>query len=245
MTDGAKISAAALLGLCLAAASGLALILAGLGTRWALWDFRTGFAILRWSAYGGLAAAVLCVGGLIVSLGGKSVARILPAAIGLVIAVVTFGLPLMALEKARRVPAIDDITTDTENPPQFVAILPLRKDAPNPAQYGGPKIAAQQQKAYPDVKPLFIDLSAGASFDKALGCARTMGWKIVDAEKGEGRIEATDRTFWFGFTDDIVIRIIPNGAGSRIDVRSASRVGKSDLGVNAKRIRAFMRLMRR
>jgi len=72
-----------------------------------------------------------------------------------------------------------------------------------------------------------------------------MGWKIVDAEKGEGRIEATDRTFWFGFTDDIVIRIIPNGAGSRIDVRSASRVGKSDLGVNAKRIRAFMRLMRR
>jgi uncharacterized protein (DUF1499 family) len=78
------------------------------------------------------------------------------------------------------------------------------------------------------------------AFDKALAAAREMGWDIVDAKPAEGRIEATDTTFWFGFKDDVVIRISPTSEGSRIDVRSVSRVGRSDIGTNAKRIRAYL-----
>jgi uncharacterized protein (DUF1499 family) len=77
-------------------------------------------------------------------------------------------------------------------------------------------------------------------FKRAEATARAMGWEIVAAEPGEGRIEATDTTMWFGFKDDIVIRIVPEGEGSRLDIRSMSRVGKSDLGKNADRIRKFL-----
>ncbi len=69
-----------------------------------------------------------------------------------------------------------------------------------------------------------------------------MGWKIVDENQAEGRIEATATTRWFGFKDDVVIRIAPSGGnGSRVDVRSVSRVGRSDVGTNARRIRAFLK----
>ena len=70
--------------------------------------------------------------------------------------------------------------------------------------------------------------------------ARDLGWEIVEASPSEGRIEATARTFWFGFKDDVVVRVTPSGDGSRIDVRSVSRVGKSDVGANAKRIRTYL-----
>ena len=63
---------------------------------------------------------------------------------------------------------------------------------------------------------------------------------LVAAEAADGRIEATDTTFWFGFKDDVVVRVQPADNGSRIDVRSESRVGKSDVGTNARRIRAYL-----
>jgi uncharacterized protein (DUF1499 family) len=72
-----------------------------------------------------------------------------------------------------------------------------------------------------------------------------MGWQIVDANASEGRIEATDTTFWFGFKDDIVIRVAATSGGSRIDVRSVSRVGRSDVGTNAKRIRCYLKRLTR
>src|SRR6266496_6138656 len=81
-------------------------------------------------------------------------------------------------------------------------------------------------------------------FVRVQAAARRMGWLIVAAAPAEGRLEASDTTRWFGFTDDIVVRVTAAPTGSRIDVRSASRVGRSDLGVNAKRIRAFLALLR-
>jgi uncharacterized protein (DUF1499 family) len=78
------------------------------------------------------------------------------------------------------------------------------------------------------------------AFDRALDAARGLGWEIVGVEPAEGRIEATDTTFWFGFKDDVVVRIRPEGSRSRIDVRSLSRVGRSDVGANARRIRRFV-----
>ena len=120
-------------------------------------------------------------------------------------------------------------------------MLPLRKNATNPADYGGPEIAAQQHSAYPDIQPLALPIPNQQAFTQALQAAEAMGWAIVATNPVEGRIEATDTTFWFGFKDDIVVRIQPRGDGSRVDIRSVSRVGKSDVGTNAQRIRAYSR----
>jgi len=120
-------------------------------------------------------------------------------------------------------------------------VLPLRKDAPNSAEYGGAKLAALQQQGYPDLAPAILELPPRAAFDLALNVARASGWEIVAAAPEDNRIEATATTLLFGFRDDIVIRITPAGSGSRVDMRSVSRVGRSDLGTNATRIREFLR----
>jgi len=140
----------------------------------------------------------------------------------------------------RTLPWIHDISTDTENPPAFVAILTERAAAPNSAEYGGPGVAKRQRAAYPDVEPLRLSLAPSAVFDGALKIARDLGWKIIDADPTAGRIEASDQTFWYGFIDDIVVRVSPAAGGSRVDIRSVSRVGQSDLGANARRIRRFL-----
>jgi uncharacterized protein (DUF1499 family) len=116
----------------------------------------------------------------------------------------------------------------------------LRAAAANPAAYGGAQIAAQQAAAFPDIAPLETALPPPRAFDLALAAAQEMGWRIVAAEPATGRIEATDRTFWFGFTDDVVVRIRAADGGSRIDVRSTSRVGVGDAGTNAARVRAYL-----
>jgi uncharacterized protein (DUF1499 family) len=137
-------------------------------------------------------------------------------------------------------PPIHDITTDTVNPPQFKAILPLRADAPNPPDYAGIATASQQLAAYPDLVTLTINKPANAVFKTAEQVVRELGWMIIDTDPTTGRIEATDTTTWFRFKDDVVIRLTPHGTSTAIDVRSKSRVGKSDLGANAHRIHAFL-----
>ena len=137
-------------------------------------------------------------------------------------------------------PRIHDISTDTVNPPLFVAVLPLRKGAENVASYGGKEIAVLQQKGYPDIKPLELAVPPQVAFARALDTAERMGWAMVASDPAAGRIEATDTTLWYGFKDDIVIRVTPSGSGSRIDVRSVSRVGRSDVGTNAQRIRKYL-----
>ena len=89
--------------------------------------------------------------------------------------------------------------------------------------------------------PANLSIPPDKAFEQALAAARKMGWVIVDANAAEGRIEATDTTFWFGFKDDIVIRVNPSDHGSRVDIRSVSRVGKSDVGMNARRIRKYLK----
>jgi uncharacterized protein (DUF1499 family) len=116
----------------------------------------------------------------------------------------------------------------------------LRRDAPNTAEYQ-PRTAALQRQAYPDIAPLLLKMPPHEAYARAEQAARAMGWDIVEASPPAQRIEATDTTWWFGFKDDIVIRVSPHADGSRVDVRSLSRVGTSDLGVNAARIRAYLR----
>jgi uncharacterized protein (DUF1499 family) len=114
----------------------------------------------------------------------------------------------------------------------------------NSVVYPGAKFADQQKQAYPDIAPLVLALPPAAAFDRALAAAQAMGWTIVLADAAAGRIEASDRSRWFGFTDDIVVRITPEGPQSRIDVRSSSRYGRSDFGVNAARVRAYLAKLR-
>ena len=216
----------------------LLLLAAGPGTRMALWDFRTGFSVLRWAVYIGLAGAVMSAAMLLApSLRARSGSMLV---IALLIGLGVAAVPLNAMRLASKVPAIHDISTDTRNPPEFVAILPLRANAPNSAAYAGAEVAAQQQQAYPDLRTYQMAATPAQAFERALQTARAMGWNIIASDPASGRIEATDTTRWFGFTDDVVIRIEGDASGSRVDVRSESRVGKSDLGTNARRIRTFL-----
>jgi uncharacterized protein (DUF1499 family) len=181
--------------------------------------------------------------GLGIAFGGQPAGRgraLLLGATGLVIGLVVAWVPWTWKQRADSVPPIHDITTDLADPPAFEAILPLRAEAPNPSEYGGDSIAAQQREAYPDLAPLTLDLPLDAVFRRALEAARDMGWEIVDSDPARGRIEATATTPWFGFKDDVVIRVRPEGGGSRVDVRSVSRVGRSDVGTNARRIEDYL-----
>jgi uncharacterized protein (DUF1499 family) len=227
-------------GLGFAALAGVAMILAGLGSRLEWWPFRTGFTILTGSAYLALFAACLSLVALVRAVVVRSGSAGVVAACGLALGLAAAWVPWSWLQTAKRVPAIHDITTDTETPPQFVAILPLRKDAPNPVEYGGRDVAKLQQAAYPDIVPASLLMSPDEAFDRALTVVGELGWQVVAADRAARRIEAVDTTRWFGFKDDMVIRITPDGTRARVDIRSVSRVGKSDVGANATRIRRFL-----
>jgi hypothetical protein len=213
---------------------------AGPGVRLGLWTFGTGFSLLRWGAYLGIAAGLIALVQLAVP-SWRARAGLWPLGLALALGVISAGVPWLWLRRARAVPPIHDISTDTDDPPAFVAVLPLRAGAANPATYGGPEVAAAQHQAYPDLRSVVLDsVAPGAAFTRALAAARGSGWDLVAADSAAGRIEATATTGWFGFKDDVVIRIEPAGGGSKVDVRSVSRVGQSDVGTNARRIRAYL-----
>lgn len=229
------------LALAAACAAAMLLMLAGVGSRFGWWHFRLGFTLLGYGAYAGVGAALLGLWGGILAGRKRQRAGIVLAVLAVVGGLVAAAVPASWRLSARQVPAIHDITTDTVHPPQFVAILALRKDAPNPPDYGGPGVAEQQKLAYADLRTEVLNLPSDQAFDLALKSAQAEGWRIVATEPAEGRIEATDTTFWFGFTDDIVIRIVAAGERSLLDIRSVSRVGRSDAGTNARRIRSFLK----
>lgn len=231
------------LGLALASAGVLAL--SGFGYRWGWWSVATSFSVMRVATFAGIAVAVLAL----VGIGFAAVARAWPglalAVAALVIALVVVWLPLSLQKMARTVPRIHDITTDTVRPPAFVAIVERRRDAPNPPEYDGAEVAAEQRRGYPDLGPATLAAPPDRTLVAAEATARALGWEIVAVVPGEGRLEATATTPWFGFKDDVVVRVTPDGPGSRVDVRSKSRIGRSDLGTNARRIRAFLTDLRR
>jgi uncharacterized protein (DUF1499 family) len=221
----------------LALAVAIAVAASGFGVRFEVWDLRTAFAILRYGMYAGIPIAAVALVALVVP--RMRAGRVTGLVVALLIAGAAAGLPFFWGWQARALPPINDITTDTANPPAFVAILPLRKGSAVPATYPGAATADAQHAAYPDVEPIMLASPPDRAFAAALAVARDLGWNIVAEDAAAGRIEATATTPWFGFRDDVVIRIAPEGAGSRVDIRSLSRVGKGDLGTNARRIRDF------
>jgi uncharacterized protein (DUF1499 family) len=150
----------------------------------------------------------------------------------------------------RGVPTLHEISTDLVSPPPFVAIAEIRARNPklNPAEYvseldvRGAKlnVPEAQRKGFPDIQPLLLAETPDQAFTKVEKAVDAMGWEKVAAVPADGRIEATDSTRFFGFKDDIVVRIRAEGTGSRVDIRSKSRVGLGDAGANARRVRALM-----
>lgn len=224
--------------LALAAMAGLVLILSGPGARFGLWEFRFGFQLMRWAVYLAGASAALALILLFFKQQRKSSSVALISA--LLLAGITAYIPWSQLQKARSLPRIHDISTDVVDVPAFIEIAPLRADAPNPVAYAGPETARQQQQAYPDIQTHTSAVDVQTTFEASLAVVESMGWTLVSADASEGRIEASDTTFWYGFVDDVVIRIRTQDGQTQVDIRSKSRVGMSDVGKNAQRIRAFL-----
>ena len=147
---------------------------------------------------------------------------------------------LLWLRQGQVSPLIHDVTTDTVDPPVFVDLLPMRAEAPNPPEYAGPEAAELQLEAYPEITTLALGISPAEALERAEQAAGDLGWEIVTVAPADGRLEAVATTAWFGFKDDVVVRITPAGAGALVDIRSKSRVGLSDVGTNARRIRHFL-----
>jgi uncharacterized protein (DUF1499 family) len=225
-------------GIGLVAGCAAAMLIGGLGVRFGWWPYGAGLQVVRTAAWAVLAAlpiGVLALGLALRAADGR--ARRLAAG-ALLCAVAVGAYPAYLYQQLGQVPHIHDITTDTDNPPAFVAALPMRKGQ-NPLDASAEVIALQRQ-GYPDIAPARLDAAPAAAFERAERAARAMGWQIVASVPAEGRIEATDTSLLFGFKDDIVVRVAAQGAGSRVDVRSASRVGRGDFGVNAARIRKYL-----
>jgi uncharacterized protein (DUF1499 family) len=143
-----------------------------------------------------------------------------------------FAILALALRPGAGLPAINDITTDPEDPPFFSA-------TDRDMSYPGEHFASQQRAAYPDLEPIRVSSAPDRALTLARETAESLGWEIVSVDPAAGRLEAKEVSRIFRFVDDVVVRVRPAPTGAVIDVRSRSRDGRGDLGVNARRIRAF------
>lgn len=232
------------LGVSLLSVAVLAVIVTGFmmfGARFGFWEPIVGFGLVR--NYGAP------IGYFVTAIGGLGVVFLvvrkhwLPAICAGVACLIGLGLlaPTIAskMRTPVRMPPIHDITTNTSNPPQFLVLDETRTGAVNSLVYGGVDIATQQHSFYPDVMPIMSDASAQDAFAKALQVAQDMGWDIIAQDTDALRFEATAHTAVYHFADDVVVVVASDGAGSRVDMRSVSRIGRGDRGVNAARIQAF------
>ena len=200
-------------------------------------DLGTAFTGFKFGVFAGIATLILLVLQIIfkrktVTLGSTIMA--------LLLSTIAIAIPLSMLNKGKSVPPIHDISTDLVNPPEFVAIAPLRADAPNPVEYAGVEVATQQRAAYPELQTLNYTQSKSELVEATKQVIDHLGWQLVNIDADQGIVEATDRTMWFGFKDDVIVRITDNGSKRLVDIRSKSRVGGSDLGKNAERIHGFI-----
>ena len=212
--------------------------LGALGTKFGLWAFTGGFMLLAAGAVLATLASFLGVIAYIVALRKQLLAERPTLLIGIFLGVVVLAILGTQYSAASSVPPIHNISTDTENPPQFDKIVAIRSAAQaNPLAYDTAALAPQQTAAYPWVKPLTLMAPVDEVVDRAEAVMRDMGLEIVSSNKTTGLVEATATTFWFGFKDDVAVRVQPAAdGGTQVDLRSVSRVGQSDLGANAARI---------
>lgn len=215
-------------------------VLSGYGYQWGIWGLGTGFTILRYAAYAsiGLLAVQIIFFFFMKDSGISAKAMILT---GFMITLIVSATAIYWQYKARSVPPIHDISTDLQTPPEFVAMTRLRADAPNPPEYAGDETASEQRASYPNIQPLVVSVPPQEVIDEIVTLIVERDWEMVSINRQQGRVEATEKLAWFGFKDDVVLRITETDTGTRIDMRSKSRIGRGDIGVNAARIESFLR----
>jgi len=224
---------------------GLVILALGiLAQRFELVHFRLALMGLAGGAAIGLIGAVISAIALVISL-VSSRSGVRSAIAGLVIGLLVAAPVGQAMIAGSKVPAIHDITTDLANPPAFDAVIALRGEDANPLDRAEPAdLAELQQQAYPDLKTLEVSEQPGKAYEAALETAREMGWEIVSSNPEAGLIEATSTTRIMNFKDDVAISVTESGEGAAVDVSSVSRVGISDVGSKANRIRAYLDALR-
>jgi len=189
--------------------------------------------------------AILCAGAATIAIwrtGRKGISLLLT---GGLIATALLSYPLYLAYQAVRLPALHDVSTDVDDPPQFSLsrhALMIRKGFVPISESSSE--AQKQLDAYPDVAPIILDLDAGDTYQLVLHAVAARHWKLVEAHPpggrfGFGHVDAIDHSRVLGFATDITIRIKPLAGQTRVDVRSVSRVGRHDFGSNARRITAF------
>lgn len=222
----------AALGIVLGLGSLAGLAASAVGYRLGWWQVAVALKIAEWAAYAAMAGVAASMLGVIMWRPGRRKSFVL-AMVGFA-ASLPVAVAAMNFEYAARVhPPINDVSTDIDDPPVFW-------DMPNPTEYPRAQNAAQQRAAYPDLTPVRLPVAPERIYELASALVRENGWEVVAEEPEDGRIEAVDRTFLFGFKDEIVLRIAAADGGTRIDMRSRSRTGRIDRGVNAKRVRDFL-----
>jgi len=230
--------------------------LSGFGYQWQWWGLGMGFTLLRYGFYMSAAGGVISIIGAIIARPSRKVCGFEYALVGIVASIAVCGTTWFFYSRANTAPPIHDITTDLVNPPQFQAVLPMRKNAPNKSAYFGDDsvrwqgkmvtVSEAQREAYPDIVPVMFSVSPDQAYQYALNAAKKMDWwEIQAANPSTGRIEATSTIPWFGFKDDIVIRVDSSSSGSRLDIRSDSRLGMGDIGENARRINNYMSILKK
>ena len=232
---------------CLGGVVALALLLIGaLGARVGVWAYTSGFLV----AAAGIAVAALAaawgIGALLVALHRSLRAELSALALGLVSSALVLGAFALQFARLQSAPPIYQVTTDTDDPPMFDAVATMRPAGSNPHTYdpdqpiGDGTLAGAQKAAWPELTSLRSPLDPDAALDRAVETAEDMGMAVVNVDRANGIVEATATTFWFGFTDDVVVRVRGDADGSVIDARSVSRVGLSDVGANARRLLRFL-----
>jgi uncharacterized protein (DUF1499 family) len=217
------------------------LALTAIGLRLGLLPPLAGFAIfnLVWIG-GGITALVL---GLIRLRSAES----RPGAMLMLALALLLLAPALRVLPGLRAPRIHDLTTSPDDPPRFTVAnqAPGNRGRDLTYPHGGANVPALQATGYPELRPARVSLAPEQALDAAVEVAERLGWEVTWVNRERATIEATDTSTLFRFVDDVVVRITPDGAGSRIDLRSVSRVGQSDLGANAARIAAFVQAIER
>ncbi|TEW55308.1 DUF1499 domain-containing protein [Psychromonas sp. RZ22] len=211
------------------------------GSSLGLWEPIVGFAASRnYNNVLGYCTIIIAVIALFLALKNKQSKNTVKSLIALVLGLIILAPTMLSLITTPvRYPPIHDITSDTQNPPQFTFLTDSRAGAKNTLVYAGQEIAVQQLKAFPDIQPIISELAPDQAYLKAIKIAENMDWLIVNQDLNLLKFEATARTPFFNFADDVVVKITTQQNNSRIDIRSVSRIGRGDRGVNAKRIKEF------
>lgn len=234
--------------LCFGAAA--AALVAAFGSGRGLWHFRTGFKVLEYALYAGVAGIVLALVAAFVARRVRPRLALLNI-LGLIVAGAFVSFVGNQVRIARSVPAIHDISTNLDDWPRFYRLTVREDNLANVPDLGREDLAAlpprERWKAihrehYGDIATIRVPWSADETTRRARDLAQARGWEVVTFDPRNGILEAVDTSFFFRFKDNVVVRVSPltEGGGSIVDMRSISRVGVSDVGVNARRVRRFL-----